>query len=257
MRNELNLPIGSLFAFLLVLTRVSGIFIFVPIPGAKGLADPARIMLSLGITIALFPIWPQMPVSNPDVARLFAWLAMEAGLGLAAGLLVSYATESLQFGAQMVSLQAGLSFASTIDPMTQADSTVLMTIAQLLSGSLFFAFGLDRLVIHAFVQSLTAYPPAAFDLTPQFAGKILPFGTAIFSTGFMIVLPVVAFLLMVDIALATLSRLNAQLQLLTLAFPFKLLSTAALLAWLMMLYPRVFEHMSGRIAASLGAIAHR
>lgn len=53
----------------------------------------------------------------------------EAFYGLAIGLIVSVAAEAFQFGAQMLSLQAGLSFASTIDPNTEAESTVLATIA--------------------------------------------------------------------------------------------------------------------------------
>ena len=46
-------------------------------------------------------------------------------------------------------------------------------------------------------------------------------------------LPVVALLMLVDLALALLGRLNAQLQLLTLAFPAKMLAALLLLAWML------------------------
>ena len=53
---------------------------------------------------------------------------------LAVGLVAAFLTEGFQLGAQVISLQAGYSFATTIDPTSGADSTVLLTIAQLAAG---------------------------------------------------------------------------------------------------------------------------
>ena len=68
-------------------------------------------------------------------------------MGLAVGLAVAFLTEGFQMGAQIISLQAGYSFATTIDPNSGADSTVLITISQLAAGLLFFATGMDRLML--------------------------------------------------------------------------------------------------------------
>ena len=46
--------------------------------------------------------------------------------------------------AQILSLNAGFSFAQTIDPTTQAQSGVLVVFAQLAGGMVFLALGLDR-----------------------------------------------------------------------------------------------------------------
>ena len=70
-------------------------------------------------------------------------------------------------GAQIISLQAGYSFATTIDPTSGADSGVLLTIAQIAAGLLFFATGLDRQILLIFAQSLTTHPPGHLhDLRP-------------------------------------------------------------------------------------------
>ena len=45
-----------------------------------------------------------------------------------------FAIEAFMVGAQMIGLQAGYSFASTVDPSTQADSTVLVVFAQTAAG---------------------------------------------------------------------------------------------------------------------------
>ena len=47
---------ATLYGFLLVLARVSGVFVFVPIPGLRRtLRRPARVVLSLALTLALYP----------------------------------------------------------------------------------------------------------------------------------------------------------------------------------------------------------
>jgi flagellar biosynthetic protein FliR len=58
-------------------------------------------------------------------------------------------------------------------------------------------------------------------------------------------LPVVALLLMVDVSLALLGRLNAQLQLLSLAFPLKMLIALAVLSWVAALFPRILLEAAG------------
>jgi flagellar biosynthesis protein FliR len=51
----------------------------------------------------------------------------------------------------------------------------------------------------------------------------------------------------VDSSLALLARLNSQLQLITLAFPIKMLLTLGLLAWLVLVFPQVLAQAAGPI----------
>src|SRR5580692_2317394 len=132
-------------------------------------------------------------------------------------------------GAQMLGLQAGYSFASTVDPATNADSTVLIVIAQTAAALIFFASGLDREVIRIFAQSLVTYPPGTFVLSKEATHVILMAGSTMFSTGLRLALPVVAAMLMIDISIALLGRINSQLQLQHITFPVKMVVSLLLL----------------------------
>jgi flagellar biosynthetic protein FliR len=147
-------------------------------------------------------------------------------------------------GAQIVGLQAGYSFASTVDPNSGADSTVLISLAQIVAGMLFFSLGLDHQILQAFARSLSVHPPGQFSLSLGLARQVVDTGASVFSTGLRLVLPVVALLVMVDISLALLARLNSQLQLITLAFPIKMLVSLALLAWLTLVFPKMLAQSS-------------
>jgi len=238
MRAEVILPIGALYGFLLVLARVAGVFVFVPLPGVRNGPEMVRVMLALGIALSLAPQWPRLAAA-PGAGQLAGWLILEAALGLALGLAVQFFTESFVMAAQVVGLQAGYSYASMIDPQTQADSGVLLVFAQLAAGLLFFALGLDGQVLRAIAQSLEMNPPGAWT-PPAAAGEaVVRLGAGMFAAGMRLAMPAVALLVLVDIALALLGRLHAQLQLLTISFPVKMLAALAVLAWTSVLLPEV------------------
>lgn len=227
---ELVLDSRTVWGFLFVVVRLGSILVFVPIPGAKSIGAPARVLLVLTLCAALQPLWPRPDPIGTGWSRLATVLAGEFLLGLGAGLLVSYAAEALAFSAQAMALQAGFAYASAIDPSSQADSTVLQIISQLAASLLFFACGLDRVALRAFARSIETQPPGALTFGPAAGLELIRAGGSMLELGLRLALPVAGLLLLTDIALALASRLQAQLQLLSLAFPLKMLGTLAALA---------------------------
>jgi len=247
MHGSLTLSASTLFAFLLVLGRLAGTFSFVPIPGAQAGPAVARIGLALACTIALFPQWPVVDVSSASLGLMVFWLLTEAALGVAIGLMVSFVGEALIVGAQMLSLQAGYGYASVVDPNTQADSGILSLLAQLTGGLLFFATGLDRRVILAFAMSLDRYPPGSFTLHRGVAEAVIQLGSNVFSVGLRLAFPVIGLLLMTDVSLALLGRINSQLQLVQQAFSAKMMLTLVALAAILVVVPSLYEAFAGQV----------
>jgi flagellar biosynthetic protein FliR len=245
MPDNATLSAGALYGFLLVLARVGGSLIFVPLPGVRSAPEAARVALALGFTLALYAQWPVVRTDSVTVAVLAGWALTEAAVGLAIGISVAIALEAFTLAAQVLGLQAGYAYASTIDPNTEADSGILLVFAQLMSGMLFFALGLDREILRLFAQSLEKVPAGAYVFGRATAEPLIRLGATLFSVGVRLALPVVALLVMVDVALALLGRINAQLQLLTLAFPAKMLTALILLSWMSTMFPRILREISG------------
>jgi flagellar biosynthetic protein FliR len=233
---NLTLSTGALCAFLLVLTRVGSALVFVPLPGIGGAPQPVRAAFALACTLALYARWPAIDGGNVGIGALIAWMAAEAALGAGVGVCVAIALEAFAFAAHMVSVPAGYSFASTIDPNTEADSTVLAVLAQLIAGMLFFAMGLDREILRLFALSLDRIPAGAYLADRPAAQAVIGLGSNLFSIGVRIALPVAALLIMVDVAVALLGRLNAQLHLMPLTFP----------GWIAHVFPRMLMESSGQ-----------
>jgi flagellar biosynthesis protein FliR len=249
MPGELVFPTATLLGFLLTLARVAGVFVFVPIPGLRSAVDMARVFMAVSITLALFPYWPAVR-GDGSIGLFTVWMVSEAALGIGIGLAVAFVVESLAVAAQVMGLQAGYSFASTIDPNTQADSGVLVVFSQLAAGLVFFATGLEREVLRVFATSLVKMPAGSFALARGAAEHLLMVAGTMFSTGLRMAFPVVAVLVMVDISLALLGRVNAQLQLLTLAFPIKMLLALTIFGWVLAVLPAL---MRSDLALTLSA----
>lgn len=254
MPSDLSLPLGSVYAFALVLIRVAGVFVFVPIPGVTAGPGAARIVLSLACTFALHSRWPVIDPAMVTTGVMIAWVLSEAVLGIAAGVLIGLIVEALVMGAQILGLQAGYGYASTIDPNTQADAGILLVLAQLLGGMLFFTLGLDRQLILVIANSLDVYPPGTWVATRPAAEELIRMGSTIFSTGLRLALPVTGMLLLVDLALALVGRINAQVQMISVTFPLKMVLALLMLSWTLAAYPRVYEQHAARVFGLLTRI---
>jgi flagellar biosynthesis protein FliR len=240
----------QLTGFILTLSRVSATLMLLPMPGFQYVSQQARILLIMGVTFCLLPVWPQ--VASADAALGF-WVAIlvECTIGLMIGLTIAFLFESFQLGAQIVSTQAGFGFATTIDPQTQADSNILQIFTQLTAGLIFFSLGIHHQLIRLLARSF-----AAFSLDNDHARNlsvtlILHLGSRMFVDGFKLALPIVVLLFLVDQGLAAITRLQAQLQLLTLAFPVKILLSILFLGVVVTRWPGIFERLA---AASLSYV---
>ena len=160
MRAELTLPVATLWSFLLVLTRVGGALAFVPLPGIRSGPQPARIVLALGVTAALYPLWPRVAVAQPGPGQLLLWLAAETAFGLSVGVAVAFLTEGLLVACQIIGLQAGYSYAALVDPTTQADSNVLQVLAHLMAGWFSLLSGWTGRCFASSRTAWTAFRPA-------------------------------------------------------------------------------------------------
>ncbi len=257
MHSDLTLSASTLLGFLLVLSRMAGVFVFIPLPSQDSGPGVARIAIALASTLALFPRWPAVNAASAGIGLMAVWMVSELALGTAIGLMVSFVSESLTFGAQVLGLQAGYGYASVVDPTTQADSNVLPVLVQLTAGLLFFTTGLHRYVIAAFASSLDAYPPGSFVLNQKFATTVVQLGSSVFTVGLRLALPVVALLLMTDLALAVIGRISSQLQMGNNAFPLKMLLTLFTLVTTLAVAPSLYESFAAKVFETIqGLLTH-
>ena len=248
------IPTSLLYGFLLVLARISGVFVFLPLPGLEAGPSAAKITLAMILTFGMYSRWPVLDPIPGSMMQVAGWMLAEAAIGLATGLAVAFLIEAVIFAAQAISTQAGFAYASTINPNTEADSTVLLILAQLTAGLLFFAMGFDRVVLTILARSLETHPPGAFVASRASVEALVMLGSSIFSTGVHLALPLMTLLFLIDLSIGLLGHLNSQLQLIALAFPAKMLTALAALSFLVLLIPKLYQQLGAEAFTALGRL---
>ena len=223
---------ATLAGFALVLARVGALAVFVPWPGIGQTPPLAKAAFALVTTLLLAPAWPRPALTGEPAGAFLVWLGLEAGLGITTGLVLAIVSDCFGMAGQLLGLQAGFSYASSIDPTTQADTTVIPMLTQLLTSLLFFSLGLDRQLLALLASSLATCPPAACIPAGSLAAVTKLMGIAL-SVGVRLALPLVALMVATDLSLALLGRFSPQFQLLSAAFPLKIALAVFFLALLL------------------------
>lgn len=211
-------------------------------------------VLALGLSFILLPVWSSANLREVSLGLLPAWIAAEFSFGLMIGVSVSFLLEGIQLAAQMVGLQAGYSFASTIDPSTQADSGVLQILTSLLTGFLFFGLGIDRELIRTLAYSIEKVPAVAGMANAAIMERVIQLGSQIFVVGLRLAMPVLALLILMDLSFAVMNKVHAQFQVMSLSFPAKMLVGLGMLAITLSAFPVVWQLAAGhtlRVLVSL------
>ncbi len=244
-------PLAS--AFLICLVRLGGLFVFFPWPGGKATSVVPRVFLTVAVSASLAPRLEAGPLLA-NAGTMTQVLLGEAALGFSAGLVLLFMMEALGFAGHMIGMQAGFSYASSIDPTTEADSAIIPVMIQWLGNVLFFVGGFDRWLMRAMVTSLDRIPPGAWQLSGGSFEMVTRLLSDALALGLRLALPVAGFLLLVDLTLAVVGRLNAQFPLLNMAFPLKTGLAALSLGATIGLVPGNYARLMEMAGEALGGV---
>jgi flagellar biosynthesis protein FliR len=246
----LQISATLLLNYTLLLARSAGFVVFLPVPGMRGFPVPARIMLAVLLTVLAAPLASGVSdagvIAGNDAAVwvLAKMILAEAAMGVALGTAVALLLEAFGLAAQILGFQAGYSYVNMIDPTTQVDASILNVMIALLSSLMFFTFDLHLHLLRAWFAGIENWPLGSFFARPVDALRMVHLGGLVFETAVRLAFPIVAVLLLIDLTLGLLNQINGRLQLLTLAFPAKILGGVALLYPLLLLAPRLFHDLS-------------
>jgi len=209
--------------FLFPLARIMGLIATAPILSNR--AIPARIRMGFGaaMTLALIPALPPSGLIVGSWPGLLA-LLQQMLIGIALGFSMRVVFTAIDLAGELIGLQMGLGFAMFYDPDNAAQSPVISEFLGLLAMLIFLSIN-GHLMLLAVIGNSFEWWPVGADLFPANGWMaIARWGSTIFSAGVMLALPVIAALLVVNIALAILTRAAPTLNLFAIGFPVTLIA---------------------------------
>lgn len=221
---------GNLALFLLVAARTSAAMAVGPLAAWSGVPLPARVLLGLGIALALAPAAPTaIPASQLHLGPVE--LVQELVLGLLLGVASTLLVSALQLVAGLIDFQAGFTFGMSIDPLAGHQTGPIERFLGAFAAVLFLNLNGHHLFLLALADWFRLVPVGG---TPRLAdaSSLTGFFAAIVVAALTMALPIVTLLLLTDVALAVLSRAAPQFNLFAVGLPVRVgvvLITLALL----------------------------
>jgi flagellar biosynthetic protein FliR len=211
-----------LISFVWPLTRILGLLMVVPVFGHRSVPGRVKIGLGIFITLIVSPTLPPMP----DVG-LGSWhglliLIQQFLIGLAMGFVMRVIFAAVEAAGEIIGLQMGLGFASFFDPQSAGQTLVLARFFNMLAVLLFLAVNAHLLLLGVLVDSFQILPISTQPLSTAGFYNVAAFGSTVFAVGLQLALPLIAILLMTNLALGILTRSAPQLNIFAIGFPITL-----------------------------------
>jgi flagellar biosynthesis protein FliR len=215
--------------FILIFFRVLSVLWLLPLFQTRSLSMAYKAGLSLLIAFLLLG-----PISIPDFQNdpylLLLGIAKEVLIGLSIGFVVRVVFAMVSAAGEIISFQAGLSFARTMDPTQAMQVTVLDQFKGLLATMIFLGIDGHHIMLRSLSASLGQIPPGAAVIRPGLFQYLINSTGGIFAAGLKICAPVVVTLFLVELALGLIARMIPQVNVFIEGASLKILIALGMLA---------------------------
>lgn len=237
---QLDLWIASL---MFPVARLLGLIAAAPLFNSRGIPVRIRLALGLAIAMAVVPALPPMPAIPAGSWLALTMLAREAALGIAIGFTLRLVFSAVDMAGELIGLQMGLSFATFFDPEAGGQTIVLGEFLGLLASLIFLGLDGHLMLIDITVRSFEWLPVGGAPLAEAGWGFVAQHGVTVFAAGLLLALPLIATLLITNIALGVLTRAAPQLNLFAVGFPVTLTAGFAVLMLSLNAFGPVLRHL--------------
>lgn len=236
-----------LVAFIWPFTRILGLIAVAPVTGGPQFPARAKVAFALLVTLVVSPALPPLPKIDPASWHGLFMLAYELAIGVAVGFLMRLVFAAIELAADIIGMQMGLGFAQFYDVQAAAAVPVLGRFFGLAATLVFLAINGHLLLLSVIVDTFTTIPVGG-GVSDTFWRTLASWGGHMLYSALSLALPVIAALLITNLALGVLSRAAPQLNIFAVGFPVTLMvGFVAALFSISYLLP-IFENLVGQTA---------
>jgi len=192
-----------------------------PIFGNKQVPKRVKIGLALLLAILIAPTLAAPPAVAIGSGQGLLIMVQQIIIGTAMGLTLRMIFNAFEMAGELAGLQMGLGFASFYDPQNSSYSPVIAQWLGIIATLAFLAMNGHLLMLSALAESFHTLPIGAMMPVKSFY-TLASWGGSIFAYGVQISLPVLAALLVTNLALGILTRAAQQLNPFAIGFPITL-----------------------------------
>jgi flagellar biosynthetic protein FliR len=214
---------NTIAGFILVLARVSPLFLLAPPFASTMVPMRARAVIATAIAIGLAPLALHGQQIPSDMLKITELALKEIVIGLGFALAIACLFAAVDTAGSLIDSQIGLSFGSLINPVDNTQSGSMSQLYSMVGILVFIAIDGEAWVIRGLARTYELVPMLAQpSLSKLTAGATNAF-VAIFGSALEVAAPVLLALILTDVAFGVVSRVVPQLNIFAVGFPIKII----------------------------------
>jgi flagellar biosynthesis protein FliR len=246
---------NELAGFILVLARVTPLFILAPLFSSALIPVRVRGIIAVAISIGLTPVALHGQHIPSDGVQLGELIVEGMLVGLAFAFTLSILLAAVESAGSFIDVTSGFSYGSLINPLNGENGAVISRYYGMFGTMIFLVIGGDAWTIRGLGRTFELVPLTAGPRIGSLIGGAEQVFSTVFTSAIEIAAPVLIALLITDVAFGIVSRVVPQLNVFAVGFPTKvavaLLVTAASLPFVA---NWISGQMSTSVASALGAL---
>ena len=209
--------------------RIGAFLIASPFFGGSSVPLQVRIIMAVLLGVAVVTT-----VEVPDW-QAFAGLnglqviLTELAIGISSGLILTIWFSAVLLAGEKIASSAGLGFAAQIDPDSGGQTPVVSKTFSLFLTVIFLSWNGHLLVLRAVADSYTYLPVGAMPAFPVLIQSGIAAAGSMFLAATIIMLPLTAFLMAINLVIGVITRSAPQLNLFSFGFPISMIGIFVLL----------------------------
>ena len=252
---------GQLAAFLLVLTRTSGIFLISPFFGSMNIPVQLRAGVAIVMAVVTFPVIVEKTVvTAPESILMFGGSVLqELFVGFLIGFIAYVALAAINMAGKIMDMQVGFSVANVMDPTSGQQAPLIGSFLYNLAIIYFLVVNGHHIIISALFESFNRIPIDGVIWNEALASFIGDITAGVFLVGMKIAMPVTFSILLVNVGMGILARTMPQMNIFVVGIPLHLMIGSFMLAMLLPFFilflDTMFETMYADIVTAIKLIS--
>ncbi len=228
--------------FLLILIRMTGLFIITPVFSRDNMPSIFKIGLAFFCSVILINVLDVGALSITPY-ELIIFSIKELLVGLMLGFISYLFFTSLYLAGQIVDMQMGFGMVNVLDPQHNIQVPVTGTLYYIISLLIFLTLDGHHTLLEALVKSYEYVPIGQFKFADGIINQLIRILTQTFIIGFKISGPVLAAILLADVLLGILAKTMPQMNVFVVGMPLKILVGIATIIITLPLFIATLQHI--------------
>lgn len=204
-----------------VFFRITAFFMATNIIFPSGTPKLFKVGFSL-ILSAMIGINIDVNIQVEGIAQLISYGTIETINGIILGYIVNLCFYCLRISGKLIDNQLGLSMASTYDPNTQTQATVMENLMYFIGLMVFFGVNAHHILINS-IQNSFNIMPIGYSILEHNLTYVLKVFVEYFIIGIKIASPIILILIITDLITGIISRSISGLNVMIIGMPLKIL----------------------------------